>query len=580
MSKGEAPICLGCMSPLGGEKCPRCGQDASAGYDPEYLRPGVKLGSRYLVGRLKKKNGEGALYIGYDNIQKATVWIREYVPNTIARRNRQTGEVLPLDGYGAQYKAQMSDFEDICNEVKRLSVTDSVVPIEAMLRQNNTVYAVYSDLHLIPLEQYLIEHKNRLPIAEAMSLLPPLFSTLGRLHNNGHIHRGISPHTVYISAEGKLYLWDFALGAARTAGCELEAELFNGYAAPEQYSPSGWQGTWTDVYSLAALLYRMVSGVVPPKSTMIRPSRPLPPLEDLLMDVPHSVSLAVAAAMRISPPDRTQTVATFASGLSSQDYTSTAVYDTNKLAEGKERRAERASTKKEAARARLGSAKYIFLALLFTVAVLAGTISIIMTTFFPDLLGSESSDPPTSASSPSSASDSEPGASSEPDADSKVPRFVGQTIRSVRANSEYQQRFDFSVREEYNDTVEEGVIYEQSPLEGTLMPNRGTIILYVSKGPNLVTMPDVVGKTLEQATDILFNMELAFEAIEMYDSTARPGTVIKTSPDAATEFDPAKSSIYVFYMPSQPVIESPSQPDDPDPDDSEDSTDPPFFFHD
>jgi serine/threonine-protein kinase len=115
------------------------------------------------------------------------------------------------------------------------------------------------------------------------------------------------------------------------------------------------------------------------------------------------------------------------------------------------------------------------------------------------------------------------------------------------------------------------------------MPNRGTIILYVSKGPNLVTMPDIVGKTLEEATEELFKAEIEFETFEQYDAKVKPGAVIRTLPEAGEEFDPKKTPVYVFVMPDQQVIESSSQPADTPDEESEGGEDwgieIPFFHY-
>ena len=557
MSKAEQLLCMGCMLPLeSGQQCLKCGWREGSAYDPHFLKPGTRLGTRYLVGQLAKKNGEGALYIGYDLTAQETVWVREYAPMGIARRDLKTGELLPADGHGAQYKAQLSDFEDICNEVKRLSVTERVVPIEAVVRQNNTIYAIYRFIKLIPLERYIAGCGGKLPCEEALALLYPLYNILTALHKDGHIHRGVSPYTVYMGEDGNLYLWNFSLSAARTAGCELETELFNGFSAPEQYSPNGWQGTWTDVYGVAALLYWMISGVVPPKSTLISASRPLALLEDLVMSVPRTVSNAIAAAMQTSPSDRTQSVAAFSAALTLQSLSSTAVYDTSKIAANR-RVQPKPANNTPPARGRKkrssGGFKYILLALFFTIAVLFGVISLLMATFFPDLLGGRdsqsrpSSQPPSSQTESSSSSQSQ----SVPAQTNGVPLFVGRNIDVVRDNREYQQRFEFSVRLEYNDTVDEGIIFNQSPAEGVPMPNRGTVILYVSKGPSLTVMPDVVGLPLQEAADILTTFGFPFEKIEQYNSSLPPNTVIRTSPPEGIEIDLKIITIYVFVTPPE-----------------------------
>ena len=58
-----------------------------------------------------------------------------------------------------------------------------------------------------------------------------------------------------VDQDNKLWLTGFCIADTRTEGGDAGAALFEGYAAPEQYSLSGWQGSWTDVYGISAVLY-------------------------------------------------------------------------------------------------------------------------------------------------------------------------------------------------------------------------------------------------------------------------------------------------------------------------------------
>ena len=577
MTKATIELCMGCMEPMGGQSiCPHCGYNSAGGYDQNYIKPGAVLGSRYVVGRPVHHNGEGARYLGFDNHIQKKVWIQEYFPLTIAERGEETGNILALPGFGAQYKALMSDFVDVCNEVKRLSITESVVPIDDVVFENNTVYAIYRHLDLVPLESWLEKRGGKLPYDHAMDLFVPLLNTVSNIHAHGAIHRGISPYTVYVDRLEQLYLWDFTLSAARTANSELTAELFSGYSAPEQYSSSGWQGSWTDVYAVAALFYRTVSGVVPPKSTLIGPGRLVVPLEDLVMGLPKNVSTAVAGAMKPLTEERTQAVATLSSQLTqSGGLTRTAVYDTNKVQQANrntpppKKGSGRAQPEEESSG---GTGKYVAIGLFLTVAVLVGAIVVFMSVFYPNLMGL-----PDSAGEEASEGD-EPG--DNPDEDSKsVPLFVGMRADEIVNDEQYKGRFDFVLQQEFNEDYDEGVVYDQSPVRGEEMLEKGTVFLFVSKGPEVVELPDLTGLTLEEATEVLFrlNADLKFDVFDRYDSTVEAGCVISTVPAAGEEIDPKRQTIYLFVVPEQSTVQStPSSR----PEQSEESSKPFFWYPD
>lgn len=555
MSVNLPGLCMGCMSPLTEEQviCPRCGCDNSAPYDKQYRKPGSIVGGRYILGRLTHKNGEGAVYVGYDNSVQAKVWVREYFPSTIALRDPLSGDVLPLAGCDAQFKALLSDFGDVCNDVRRMGVTEPVIPIENVVVDAGTAYAVYKDVGAVSFEEWLGRQGGKLTVAEAREVLQPVFNTLSNIHSRGVIHRGISPKTIYVDADEKIYLWDFCMSATRTGGSELEAELFDGYSAPEQYISNGWQGTWTDVYGAAALFYRTVSGFVPPKATQINEQRPLAPLMDLVMDIPQNISDAVDEAMRQNTSDRTQDIGTFVSRLMQSDLDTTAVYDTNKINEVKLKR-ERKRVEREESRRR---GKYVVLGLIITFLVLCGGMFWFANRYLD--MGQDSESSSSAADSGSSQSEEE---SSDPEEtqNTEMPYLVGEKLEDVQR--EYGGRYIIEVEEDYHEVLEEGVIYKQTPEVGTKILDGRTIILYVSKGKRQIEMPELIGKTREEVVEIIADIakdvgyDIPYTDYERYQADADPGTVVGTSPPAGEVFDPKSKPINVFFMPESDEEES------------------------
>lgn len=217
MAVNELNLCMGCMSPLfEGETCSVCGYHADASPDLNYLQPGSGLGGRYLVGKMVADDPEGVWYVGYDRREEVRVWLREYAPGCITRRDHENFSVQPLASSEAQYKALMSDFEDLCRSIMALPAGEKVLPVTDLLYENNTIYAVYRYIKTISLESFLARSGGKIPWRHAKKLLMPLFHTVVNFHKAGLIHRGLSPRTVHLDQSGALWVTCFSIAAART----------------------------------------------------------------------------------------------------------------------------------------------------------------------------------------------------------------------------------------------------------------------------------------------------------------------------------------------------------------------------
>lgn len=135
------------------------------------------------------------------------------------------------------------------------------------------------------------------------------------IHNAGIIHRGISPENIIVTTDCELKLTGFCISSIRTSNTGLSPEFYSGYTAPEQYSSLEWQGTWTDVYALAAVLYRILTGCMPldaytrtKNDTMVEACRVNP-------RIPQHISRVLSRAMRVRGEERIQTVSELVTAL-------------------------------------------------------------------------------------------------------------------------------------------------------------------------------------------------------------------------------------------------------------------------
>ena len=160
----------------------------------------------------------------------------------------------------------------------------------------------------VTLRQYLNENAGEIDWEEASKLFYPIFNTLAAVHSSNLIHRGISPENIIINHKGEIKLTGFSISPLRAYNTELSPQLFGGYAAPEQYSTNSWHGTWTDVYALSAVIYKALTGTMPPEATTRSVNDNLVAPHILNPSIPKHVSRAIMAGLLLSSEQRTQTV--------------------------------------------------------------------------------------------------------------------------------------------------------------------------------------------------------------------------------------------------------------------------------
>lgn len=326
---GDTKLCFGCFEPVNDEpRCPHCGYKQQSPYSPSYIAPGTILKEKYMVGKLISHNGEGATYLAYDTVISCKVILKEYMPDVLCSRNTETQSVVVNPGSNVQYKSLMEEFTELNKKLAKLRTIDHIQQVLDLFYENNTTYVVFEYIEGQNLMQYLKENGGSLSWKAVQKLFPPLFTSLSQLHNAGIVHRGISPNTIYVTSKGGLKLTDFCIASARTNNAELTPELFKGYAAPEQYSPSVWQGTWTDVYGISSVLYRILTGCMPTEASLRSESDDLTPPSSLNCDIPDNVSEAIINGMKVAGDERIQSINDFVTLTfrpSDEDRTKTAV---------------------------------------------------------------------------------------------------------------------------------------------------------------------------------------------------------------------------------------------------------------
>jgi formylglycine-generating enzyme required for sulfatase activity len=313
--------CPGCMKRKGKVKiCPACGHDESRPSAAVALPCKTLLHNQYWIGRiLGKPGGFGITYLAWDTGLDKPVAIKEYFPAAFAGRDPLSKTVHPHFGEHAEiYAYGLQAFSKEAKTLARFDHPHIVKPLN-VFEENGTAYLVMDYLEGDTLAAYLERQPGkRVGQARALEILLPIMQGLEQVHAQGFVHRDIKPLNIYLTrrahepCDERTILLDF--GAARMTlsgqSRSLSVMYTPDFAAPEQQHTRG-QGPWTDVYGLAATLYRMTTGV-PPQQAVIRF------IDDVLQDprelapeLPERFAEALLSGLSLNPKQRPQTVAAF-----------------------------------------------------------------------------------------------------------------------------------------------------------------------------------------------------------------------------------------------------------------------------
>ncbi|MFZ2540108.1 MAG: protein kinase, partial [Oscillospiraceae bacterium] len=479
--------CFGCMNPLESDVCKKCGHNNSdlMTTNAKLLKPGTIIKDRYYIGLPIDQNGEGVTYIGYDNTQNEKVRIREFFPDTLCHRDEKTDDVLCKLGFEIQYKSLMTDFVELSRQLIGITANNSLLKAREVLTDNSTIYTVYEDIEGVKLTEYLRDNAGELGWEETENLFLPLLYTVKLLNSNGIIHRGISPETIVVTTNHELKLCGICTSAVRAINSEVTAELFLGYAAPEQYQKCTSHGEWTDVYSISAVLYKTLTGTMPQRADMRDIDDEVMKPRQLNPNIPMSVSEAIANGLGYSKSNRTAYVKDLIGELYAVPVPIQPVNIHTEFEEEPTR------------------SKFRLPIWLIVILVALPIMLILFFVAYNIVLGGDSDNTSSTGSVISSDITSEDTSSmptSSKETSSSVPTvvvvdFVGKLYDDVITNELYTKMFKFKDKlEVYDETLPIGEIINQDIAENKRVAEGTEIELTVSKGSQFVTLPTLTDR--------------------------------------------------------------------------------------
>lgn len=311
----------------------------------QQLQPGTTLqGGKYKIERVLGQGGFGITYLALNTMLDGKVAIKEFFFKEYCDRDESTSHVTV--GTSSNHDIVERFKQKFIKEAKTLFRLNhpNIVRILDIFEENATAYYVMEYIEGESLGD-MVKRRGAIPEAEALEYIREVGSALSYIHNRSMNHLDIKPGNIMKRQEdGQVLVIDFGVAKQYDAQTSegtttTPVGISHGYSPAEQYRKNGVQtfSPQSDVYALAATLYKLLTGITPPEAMEIQ-DEGLPVDELNAHGVSSAVTSAIVAAMR-SRSVRTQSVEAFVADLAAtevEDIEATVLTPANQLAEAKE----------------------------------------------------------------------------------------------------------------------------------------------------------------------------------------------------------------------------------------------------
>ncbi|MGW1291548.1 Stk1 family PASTA domain-containing Ser/Thr kinase [Streptomyces sp. NPDC002533] len=396
----------------------------------------------------------------------------------------------------------------------------------------------------------VLRERGALQPRAALDILEPVLAALGAAHRAGFVHRDMKPENVLIGDDGRVKVADFGLVRAVGTATDTTGSLLGtvSYLAPEQIE-HGTADTRSDVYACGVVLYEMLTGAKPhtgenaaqviyqhlnsdvPAPSAVVPGLPVA-LDSLVASAtarnpevrPHDAVLLLAetrearagltdAELDAVPPqalsdshdgadDRTSVIPRALP----EDGDGAGVHRTSRLTmppPGPDTAPRRPAGRRGPFGGPHRRLIIVLAAVLLTLGIGTGVWYINSGQF------------------------------------TQVPSLLGQTQQTAEKRLADAGLGLKGVDRVFSDTVERGSVVSSNPASGDRIRGNGSVTLVVSRGPEIVRVPDVAGSSLADARRSLKKVGLVPGMVtrEFSEDVAR-GEVIRTDPRAGADRNP------------------------------------------
>jgi serine/threonine-protein kinase len=369
----------------------------------------------------------------------------------------------------------------------------------------------------------VIREEGRLLPERAVEIAQSVCMALASAHEKGLVHRDIKPGNIMLTPSGETKVMDFGIARA-TAGADTLTQTAAVLGTAAYLSPEQAQGkpvdARSDIYAVGCVLFEMLTAHPPfegesPVAIAYKHVRETPtPPSRFNRDVPKELDAIVLKCLAKNPDNRYQTTREMAEDLHrlarGQPVTATPVLPGDPT-EVVSRPMRETQIMREVPPEEEQERRKVWPIALAAVLVLAALVALGF--FLFQLLR------------PSEAALVE------------VPRVIGETRQEAEQELE-QAGFVVRVERDFNADFARNLVFDQRPPGGTQAEQGSEVTIFVSKGEEQVTVPNLVGKSRQEAEQILSERDLEVGLVTERDDPAEPGTVLEQSPGAGERVDP------------------------------------------
>lgn len=462
----------------------------------------------------------------------------------------------------------------------------NIVNVFDVGEENGFYYIVMELVEGITLKEY-IQQNGRLPYQTALDFITQIAAGIEVAHEHHTIHRDIKPQNIIVSKNGTLKVTDFGIAKAATSNTIASSAMGSvHYISPEQ-ARGGYSDERSDIYSLGITLYEMLTGrvpfegennvtvalmhiqseIIPPreyypdipagmekivlKATQKKPERRylttnamLSDLRKIAMDPNAEVGILGTvmtdssptiqisdeelAAIKNAAPVQTgismfpvqnnhaeldEANAALESLYDDEDYDEYEEDDED-LFEDEEDGDDNPKADADSKTEKILTISAIVVTVLIAIILIVGILS---------AAGAFKKKEPTTEEIVST--------------EEKVLKMIDVVgLSEEEAVKDLEEAgIDYEIERAYDANFEEGIVISQDIREGTELKEGDKVKLIISKGAEMIEVPDVVGKSLEEATTLLKAAGFEVEEDEEYDDEVEENFIISQDPNGAAE---------------------------------------------